>query len=273
VKHRIFGRPRLLHAVVTIGIALLGLKCVGLFHDARAQESNPKPSAAVEAVPRQASAPAANVPVADDDAENVSASEMDVLTSLSKRRAELDAREDDLVTRENLLKVAEQRVDAKIAELKSLQTQIQQLLGQRDAAAQKQLDSLVKTYSAMKPKDAARIFNTLDENVRLAVAQAMKPDVLAAILAQMQPDAAQSITVKLAERFSPASSAAVPPVQNQQASAPAPLQPVPIAAQQPAPTAAPQTAPIAENGAESNASPPAKPAPAQAVSAGTNPHQ
>jgi hypothetical protein len=50
---------------------------------------------------------------------------VDVLTSLSKRRAELDARERDVEMRENLIKAAEDRVDSKIADLKQLQTQIQ----------------------------------------------------------------------------------------------------------------------------------------------------
>jgi len=37
----------------------------------------------------------------------------------------------------------------------------------------------LKDYSAMKPKDAARIFNGLDDNVLLQVAQEMKSDALA----------------------------------------------------------------------------------------------
>jgi len=268
VKHRIFGRPRLLHGVLAIGLTLLALKAAGLFHDAQAQEGAAKPQPAAVA---PAPAPAPADAVADDDSDNVSASEMDVLTSLSKRRAELDAREQDLVTRENLLKVAEQRVDAKIAELKTLQTQIQQLLGQRDAAEQKQLDSLVKTYSAMKPKDAARIFNTLNENVRLAVAQAMKPDVLAAILAQMQADAAQAITVKLAERLSLPNPSDVQPPQAQQANAPAQQQQASVAGAPPAGSTPPAGAPVSSAAAETAPPTAAAPAPAQAVSGATGP--
>ena len=72
--------------------------------------------------------------------------------------------------RENLIKAAENRVDSKIASLKQLQTQIQGLLQQHDDAQQKEIDSLVKTYASMKPKDAARIFNNLDDGVLLSVA-------------------------------------------------------------------------------------------------------
>src|SRR6201999_2571615 len=135
---------------------------------------------------------------ADDDATGGSAGEADVLTSLTKRRAELDARERALTMRENLLNASEGRVDQKIAALKDLQTQIQTLLGQRDAKQEAQIASLVKTYSAMKPKDAARIFNALNDDVLLPVAKGMKSDVLAPVLAAMNPDAAQKLTVKLA---------------------------------------------------------------------------
>jgi hypothetical protein len=115
--------------------------------------------------------------------------------------------------RENLIKAAEDRVDSKIADLKQLQTQIQALLQQHDTAQQKQIDSLVKTYASMKPKDAARIFNNLNDDVLLAVASGMKPDVLGAILGQMQPDAAQKLTVKLADKLKLPETAQATPAQ------------------------------------------------------------
>jgi hypothetical protein len=50
----------------------------------------------------------------------------------------------------------------------------------------------------MKAKDAARIFNNLPDEVLLPVAQKMKPDLLALVLANMNPDTAKTLTVKLA---------------------------------------------------------------------------
>jgi flagellar motility protein MotE (MotC chaperone) len=126
---------------------------------------------------------------------------VDVLTALAKRRAALDSREADIGARADLLAAAESRVDGKIASLKQLQDKIAEMLGQRDAEEQKQLASLVKTYSAMKPKDAARIFDNLADEVLIPVAQAMKSDVLAPVLAAMNPDAAQKLTLKLAGRL------------------------------------------------------------------------
>ena len=189
---------RLLPAVIAVGVALLGLKGEGLVRQAWAQED-----AQPQADPTVLAADTAPLPkdAADDSGASSSAAEVDVLTSLSKRRAELDARQSDIDMRANVLAAAESRVDGKIATLKQLQDQITALLAQRDSEQEKQVASLVKTYSAMKPKDAARIFNNLADDVLIPVAQAMKSDVLAAILANMNSDAAQKLTVKLADRL------------------------------------------------------------------------
>ena len=165
---KIVKHLRLLPAVIATAGMLLAVKSVGFAIEARAQENAAQPAAA-EAT--------AQADPALDDSETASAAEVDVLTSLSKRRAALDARAQDLAMRANLIAAAEQRVDGKINDLKQLQTQIQQLLGQRDAAAQAQINGLVKTYSSMKPRDAARIFNALNQDVLLAVASQMKPQI------------------------------------------------------------------------------------------------
>lgn len=191
------GRFRLLPAVIVLAVALLAIKGVALVQDARAEAANQAPAADPGSTGEQISS--SESPAVDDS--STSAAEVDVLTSLSKRRNELDAREQTLDMRADLMAAAEKRVDVKIADLKSLEAQIQTLLGHRDEAEQKQLDALVKVYSAMKPRDAARIFNTLDQAVLLEVAAAMKPDSLAAIMAAMNPEQAQDLTVKLANRL------------------------------------------------------------------------
>lgn len=196
---------RPLPAVIVLGAALLALKATGLALDARAASAGPGNSAAHEAgteeISESKAPPRADAAGADGEDSSSSAAEVDVLTSLSERRTELDSRAQALDMRANLIAAAEKRVDGKIADLKAFEGQIRMLLGQRDAAEEKQIESLVKVYSAMKPKDAARIFNALDESVLLAVAGAMKPDALAAVMAQMDPKQAEALTVKLAGRL------------------------------------------------------------------------
>ena len=157
---------RLLPGVVLVCGGLLVLKTTGLVHDAMALEGAP---AAADATPGR-SAKAVNADFGGDDSQISSAAQVDVLTSLSKRRAALDGRETQIQNEASVLAATEARVDSKIAQLKTLQGQIATLLTQRDAAQQAQVDALVKTYSAMKPKDAARIFDTLDDAILVPVA-------------------------------------------------------------------------------------------------------
>lgn len=189
---------RLLPAVIVVGLGLLGLKGEGLIEGALAQEQKPASSSAMLA---KDTAPLPKDATTEESGPSDSAAEVDVLQALSKRRTALDAREADIEMRAQVLAAAEARVDGKIAMLKQLQDQINGLLVQRDAEQQKQVASLVKTYSAMKPKDAARIFNNLPDEVLVPVAQQMKSDVLAPVLAGMTADNAQRLTQKLADRL------------------------------------------------------------------------
>jgi len=223
---------RLLPSVVLVGTALLVAKTSGLVHAAYAEAG--AQVAALADAPKPA-----NPDYAGTEAdETASAGEVDVLGSFAKRRKELDARQRQLDMQANMLAAAESRVDAKIDQLKQLQAQIGKLLVQRDDMQKAQIAALVKTYSTMKPKDAARIFNSLPDEVLVPVAEQMKSDVLALILSNMASDNAKALTVKLANRL------ALP----QTADAAAPVlaaNTVPTAAAAPAAPAAPAAKPAA----------------------------
>lgn len=126
--------------------------------------------------------------------------ELVLLQSLSQRREELEQRAREIDERGVLLKAAEQRIDQKIGELERLQASIESLLVQHDTQSEAQIQSLVKIYESMKPKDAARIFEELDMEVLLEVVERMKERKTAPILAQMNPQRAKTVTLELAQR-------------------------------------------------------------------------
>jgi flagellar motility protein MotE (MotC chaperone) len=187
---------RVLPIVATVGGLLLVVKGEGVVHGALAAGLDGL--GGDPAILAEDTAPLGTDGI---DGSEESAGKVDVMNSLSKRREMLDRREADIEQRAQLLAATEKRIDGKIATLKTLQDQIGQMLGQRDTEEQKQFASLVKTYSSMKPKDAARIFNTLADDVLVPVAAAIKADVMAPILAGMNSEAAQALTVKLANRL------------------------------------------------------------------------
>jgi len=131
-----------------------------------------------------------------------SAGERAVLERLQERRQEIDSRSRDLDMRENLLKAAEQRMDAKLGELKTMETRVDHAETQQKQTDADRFKSIVVMYENMKSKDAARIFDRLDMNVLVDVSTQMKPAKMAEILGQMTPESAERLTVELARRAS-----------------------------------------------------------------------
>ena len=128
-----------------------------------------------------------------------SQSEIEVLQQLSERREKLEQMQGEIDTREGLLSAAEKRIDSKIADLRQLETTIKGLIKTHDEQQEAKIGSLVKIYEAMKPKDAARIFEQLQFDTILLVAERMKERKLAPVLAKMNANKAQEITVKLSK--------------------------------------------------------------------------
>ena len=134
---------------------------------------------------------------ATDDPTLLTQAEIDLLQLLAERREILDARERELEQRSGLLEAAEARIDKKVSELRSLQENIEQLVKAHERAEDAKVASLVKIYENMKPKDAARIFEALDMDTLLLVAERMNERKLAPVMAQLNSERAKEITVEL----------------------------------------------------------------------------
>ena len=219
----------------------------------------------------------------------ISPAELKIIQSLSQRRTELDARDQDFATTLPLMVAAEQKLDAKVQALAALKAEMKQMLGQVDEREKAEIDRLVQVYSAMRPKEAAPVMASLEDRVRLPVAAAMRPRTLAAIMAQMTAPQAKELTEKLAARFqaqqmaarAAAAEAATPPPAAtpaaQPAAQPAAATPSPTPAVATAPQARPTPRPAARQPARRPASrpasrPAASPAPVPAA-AGPQPYK
>ena len=184
---------------------------------AAAAETNPEPGAAPAASEETAEPERLASVQSDFDPLGLTSTEIALLQDLAARRAELDARAADLDLREKTLMAVEQQVTVKVDELKRIEVTVQDLLGRFADAQSARIESLVKIYQNMKPKDAARIFMELDTYVLLDVVERMRESKVAPILALMDPVRAKEITVELALRQNlpeTASSAATPPASS-----------------------------------------------------------
>jgi flagellar motility protein MotE (MotC chaperone) len=97
-----------------------------------------------------------------------------------------------------VLAAAEKRIAQRIEELGTLQQRLQALdrrLGEREEAGWRQM---VKLYEGMRPRDAAAIFDELEQPVLLQILDRMGERRAAPVLGATKPDRARSITAELA---------------------------------------------------------------------------
>ncbi len=200
---------RLMPAVMVTVAAVLGLKAVAMAEgvaETVAEAGHDQPAAA-QAHGEEAAAPLANTAqcTAPSLAEmaGLSQAEVQVLQALGTRRAELDARGEAMETQDGLMLAAEQRLSERLAELRALETHVNDLLGQLDEAQEARLRNLVNVYERMRSKDAAAVFDGLEDDVLVQVASRMRQANLAEVMGRMEPNRARALTQMLADRARP----------------------------------------------------------------------
>lgn len=201
------GAVRLLPAAMVTLAAVLGLKAVGVAQ-AVAETAAAEPTTA-DAPPAPggdgAAAPAPNQcpPGSIAELAGLSQAEVLVLEALGERRETLDQRAAAVDTQDELMMAAERRLAERVAELRQLETHVNDLLGQLDEAQEQRLTALVDVYQRMRAKDAATVFDGLDNDVLVQVASRMRQSNLAEVMGRMDPARARELTRMLAERARP----------------------------------------------------------------------
>lgn len=122
-----------------------------------------------------------------------------ILQKLKEQREVLDKREEELNSREALLKASELRLTKRISELKALEADLKaKIEGQNEKLVS--LKPLVTIYEAMKPKDAAQVFENLEYGTLVELVAAMNPRKVSDVVAVMEPKLASRVTKDLATR-------------------------------------------------------------------------
>lgn len=127
----------------------------------------------------------------------------DVAEDLMQRRERIDGREGRLEIREAALAEAEAQLAKRAEELEQIRQQVEQQIARLTAGDDARIAQLVKVYEAMKPKQAAEVFDRLELELLTRVASRIREAKMAAILAAMDPEKARRVTIELARRLSP----------------------------------------------------------------------
>ncbi|WP_244479871.1 MotE family protein [Methylobacterium sp. Leaf94] len=213
---------RLIDAVTLAAAGLLVLKVAAI----AVEESKPQPGAAMPEFARVLAKARTNYEPADPSTtgsvtpkepekpapepekpaprppppEPMPASERALLERLAARRDTLKQRSEALDLREQLLGTAERKLEEGVDTLKQGEDKAEGGGSQRAEAERAALKNIVTMYETMKPKDAARVFDRLSLDVLVPIVLAMNPRKMAEVLALMQSEPAEKLTVALANR-------------------------------------------------------------------------
>jgi flagellar motility protein MotE (MotC chaperone) len=165
---------------------------------ASAEEATPQKS---ETAKTAAVAPAASDATGTQESvskKEFSEEEINHFAKLNERKRELDAREEELNRMEQELAKQKTNMEKRLKELESTRRQISSVLEEKVQADDKKVDSLVQVYSNMKPQQAAKIFETMDEDLAIEILGRMKKKPAAEILNLVKAEKAQVLSEKYA---------------------------------------------------------------------------
>ena len=129
-----------------------------------------------------------------------SASERALLERLGERRDELHQRSREMEARERMLQEQERKLDDRLNQAKAADEAQKIPAAAKPGADPSGLRNVVIMYEAMKPKEAARVFDRLPLEVLLSVVTQMNARKMSEVLAMMAPENAEKLTVALARR-------------------------------------------------------------------------
>lgn len=115
---------------------------------------------------------------------------------LRERKKELDAREEELSKVEAEIANQKREVEQRLKELEDVRRRISSVLEDRLQADDQKTESLVQSYAAMKAEKAAKIFETLDEDLVVEIMKRMKRNKAADIMSFLSVEKAKAISEK-----------------------------------------------------------------------------
>lgn len=122
--------------------------------------------------------------------------ELSHYSKLSERKQQLDLREQELAKLEEELQKQKAEVEDRISKLESIRTEISGVLKEKVEVDEQRVTTLVDFYSNMKPKQAAEVFNSLNEDLAVEVLGRMKKKNAAEIMNLLEPTKARILSEK-----------------------------------------------------------------------------
>ena len=114
-----------------------------------------------------------------------------------KLRETLERRQSELDNRQEELNAMEARVNDKLEEMQALEGRIKMMLKDAQTLQDEKLRHLVDVYTNMKPKQAAQVLETLNEQTAVRILAAMRGRQAGEILTNVTPEKAAKLSEML----------------------------------------------------------------------------
>lgn len=123
-----------------------------------------------------------------------------LVSELKKQRSALQARENEILMREQKMKALEMQLRERLEEVRAARDSLAKTAALVADAASKDVAKLAQMYQQMKPKQAGQIFNEMAPSFAAGFISEMRPDAAALIMAQMDAEKAYAVSLLLAGR-------------------------------------------------------------------------
>jgi flagellar motility protein MotE (MotC chaperone) len=191
------------HGKITFTIVILGLTLSfapalwlgDLFKlqvkPAFAQEETETPTTEEEAQPKQKVALPDPVP-------GISPETFRMIEMIEKKNRNLKKREAEITLKEQRLKTLERNIQKDLKKIEDAIARSEEQIGIQKDLIKENVAGLVKAYSAMKPLEAAKLLEIINENLAIQIISGMKSKVAGKVLSKLNVRVAKSISEKLA---------------------------------------------------------------------------
>jgi flagellar motility protein MotE (MotC chaperone) len=187
--------------IITVASSLSTREIVPAIPEVLAGEEKPKTAALDKDKPAAQPESLAAIPSEKPkNGKQSGTSTTDSITFLQQKEADIQRREEQLKEKEEHLANVQKEVEQKVKELLAIQKEIQASRNEKQESQNTKVRSLAKIYGTMKPKEAAKLFENLDDKLVMGIISTMTPDEAAAILALMEVKKAAKISEALSGR-------------------------------------------------------------------------
>jgi len=126
-----------------------------------------------------------------------------MIEMIEKKNRDLKRREDRITLKEQRLKILERTILKDLKKIEDAIARSEEQIGIQKNLIKENVAGLIKAYSAMKPQEAAKLLEVINENLAIQIVSGMKSKVAGKVLSKLNVRVAKNISEKLAGKRIP----------------------------------------------------------------------